>query len=322
MPEVLFTSGGLLLFALLLDRVWGDPVYLLHPVRLLGHLARLLEQGLFQLGWKGRLGGLLQLLALIGLSLPPLLWLRESLTKASPWLGWGFELWLLYSLLAFGDLLKHGKQVLRAIKAKDLAQLRQEAGKLVSRDLRKADEAACLRATLESLAENFVDGFVSPLLAYLFFGLPGLWIFKVFSTLDSMVGYKTERYRRFGWAAAKGDDLLNWLPARLGWLGLVLAAALTPGVSGKKAWVCGWRQHRRHASPNSGWPMATVAGALGLRLGGPVARGGSLRQEAEYGFHNDPFGAKPSDLTRLFRLLNWAWAGAFALQTLKIAFMG
>ena len=114
------------------------------------------------------------------------------------------------------------------------------------------DAGACRRAAVESLSENLTDGFVSPVFWYALVGVPGLVLFKVVSTMDSMVGYKTERYLRFGWCGARLDDLLNYVPARLTWLVIVAVAAAVPGYSASKAWTVGLRQHGMLLSPNSG----------------------------------------------------------------------
>ena len=136
-------------------------------------------------------------------------------------------------------------------------------------------EAGVIRATVETIAENTVDGVLSPLFYAALGGPPLVWAFKAVSTLDSMVGYKSEPYREFGWAGARLDDLLNWLPARLSG-GLFTLAAWLTGLDWRQTWLICRRDGRRHASPNAGWPEAAVSGALGLRLGGPNVYHGEL----------------------------------------------
>ena len=131
----------------------------------------------------------------------------------------------------------------RAVTSGDLAAARTAAGRLVGRDTEPMDGAACRRSAIESLGESLVDGVVSPIFWYAAAGVPGIVLFKVVSTMDSMVGYKSERYRDFGWCGARLDDLLNLVPARVTWLFIAAAAALIPGASGGEALRWGWRQH-------------------------------------------------------------------------------
>ena len=138
------------------------------------------------------------------------------------------------------------------------------------------DGPACRRSAIESLGESLVDGVVSPFFWYALGGIPGIVLFKIVSTMDSMVGYKTKRYRDFGWCGARLDDLLNLIPARLTWLLLAGAAVLVPGASGREALRWGWRQHAVVPGPNAGWSEAALAGAIRRRLAGPIWLGGRL----------------------------------------------
>ena len=302
--EFLFSTGGILLLSLVLDRLLGDPAYPLHPVRVIGWLAQRLEQFLFKIGFTGYLGGGLLVLILCAGAYFAMPHMWKGLYGLHPWLPWVVELYLVYSLIAFGDLLKHGQAVLQA---DGLAETRREASKLVSRDLESADRGACYRATAESMAENLVDGFFSPILFYWIFGFEGLLIFKIISSLDSMIGYKNERYCRFGFVAAKLDDLLNWLPARLFLLPFYLACLITPSAKAGAGLKISLGQHNRHQSPNSGWPMAAFTGALNLRYGGPVVRGGEVKEEPWFGPQEAPILDSAPQLQRLFSLLNAFW---------------
>ena len=147
-------------------------------------------------------------------------------------LAWLVHAFLLYSLLALGDLLHHVWRIEAAVRAGDLPRARRAVSALVGRDTDRMDGGACRRAAVESLSENLTDGFVSPVFWYVLAGLPGLVLFKVVSTMDSMVGYKTPRYLRFGWCGARLDDVMNYLPARITWLVIAALAALLPGVLG------------------------------------------------------------------------------------------
>src|SRR6185312_16785647 len=168
----------------------------------------------------------------------------------------------------------------------------------VGRDTTVMDLAACRRAAIESLSENLVDGFLSPVFWYAIAGLPGLVLFKVVSTMDSMVGYKTTRYQRFGWCGARIDDLMNWIPARVTWLLLSLAALFTPACSARKAVRIGWRQHQIVPGPNSGWSEAAVAGGIQRKFIGTIWAGGKLVTEVWLGDPGDPPAGEAADFRR------------------------
>lgn len=171
--------------------------------------------------------------------------------------------------LAQRSLRDHVRAVAVGLERDGLAGGRAAVAHLVGRDPESLDEPGVCRAAVESLAENFGDGVIAPVFWYLLFGLPGLFVYKAINTADSMIGHKTERHRDFGWAAARIDDAVNWLPARLTGLLLALAALPLPGASMSRAWAAMLRDARHHTSPNAGWPEAAMAGALGLALAGP-----------------------------------------------------
>ncbi len=168
------------------------------------------------------------------------------------------------------------------------------------------DVAACRRAAIESLSENLTDGFISPLFWYVILGLPGLVLFKVVSTMDSMVGYKTPLYLRFGWCGARTDDLMNFIPARFTWLLLSFLCLFLPGTSARKALRIGWQQHAILPGPNSGWSEAATAGALERRLLGPIWAKGVLVTDIWLGDLNDSPAGDDSDLKRASVLIGAA----------------
>jgi len=279
---------ALLLAAVLLDALLGDPNYPLHPIRLLGHASIALERQCFARGWNHRLAGAVHGLV-VTLGALAVWWLVHlSLAALHPALAWLWDLYIAYSLLCTRDLLDHGRRVLAVLD--DLPAARAQLRWLVSRDTDALDRGGVVRATVESLTENLTDGVLTPLWALALFGLPGIIIAKAISSLDSMVGYRTERYRRFGWAAARTDDLLHWLPARLAVPLLAAAAALT-GLHWRRVWPAARRWHGALSSPNSGWSEAAAAGALGVRLAGPVSYHGAWQPKPWMG---DP--AWPADL--------------------------
>jgi adenosylcobinamide-phosphate synthase len=258
-----------LIVAVAADLAVGDPVYAAHPVRLVGAALTSLENRLRRSSLDGYAGGIVLFVGLAGASVG-LVAVTAIWTSAISALGWLVCVFLVYSLLALGDLLRHVRKVELAIGASDLHGARRAVSALVGRDTERMDAAACRRAAVESLSENLTDGFVSPILWYTAAGLPGLVLFKVVSTMDSMVGYKTPKYLCFGWCGARLDDLMNYLPARLTWLVMTAIAAALPQYSGRKAWRVGLAQHRLLPGPNAGWSESAMAGALRRRLVGPI----------------------------------------------------
>ena len=168
--------------------------------------------------------------------------------------------------LAQRSLREHVEAVLRPLQAGDLPQARSALARIVGRDTAGLDERGVARAALESLAESFNDGVVAPAVWLALAGLPGLYAYKAVNTADSLIGHMEPRWRAFGWAAARLDDVMNLAPARL-------AGALI-ALAGGEGWRIMLRDARRHASPNAGWPEAAMAGALGVRLGGPASYDG------------------------------------------------
>jgi adenosylcobinamide-phosphate synthase len=273
------TAGFLaLLAAVAADALLGDPPRWPHFVRWLGGLITWLENRLRRLVHSPvglRLAGVALVLAVVGTGT----WCaRLALAIAggvfSP-LGLLLAAALSFQCLAAGQLWREAKAVGQALAAGDLELARTRLGLIVGRDTAALDEAGVRRAVIETVAENLNDGVVAPLF-YLALGGP-VWgvAYKAVNTLDSMVGYKNERYADLGWAAARADDLAGWVPARLTALVITLACPLV-GLAAGEAWRVALADHAAHKSPNAGWPEAAVAGALGVRLGGPNLYGGRL----------------------------------------------
>jgi len=179
-------------------------------------------------------------------------------------------------LLAQRSLDAHVRAVADALEQKGIEAGRNAVSMIVGRDTASLDEAGVSRAAIESLAENFSDGVVAPLLWLFVAGLPGVLSYKAINTADSMIGHKSDRYLAFGWASARADDLVNLPASRLSALWLVLASMALSGLSPRRAIAAVWRDASGHRSPNAGWPEAAMAGALGLRLAGPRAYGGTI----------------------------------------------
>lgn len=293
----------LLLGAVLLDALLGDPDYPLHPIRLLGHASIALERQLFARVWNGRLAGALHGFTVTSGALAAWWLVHLGLAHVHPALGWLWDLFIAYSLLCARDLLDHGRRVLAVLD--DLPAARERLRWLVSRDTADLGRGGVVRGSIESLSENLTDGVLTPLWALALFGLPGLIAVKAISSLDSMVGYRNERYLRFGWAAARTDDLIHWLPARLS-VPLLAAAAALLGQHWREVLPAAWRWHGALPSPNSGWSEAAAAGALRVRLAGPINYHGERVERPWIGADAWPTDLDGADLRRALRLVGTA----------------
>lgn len=258
------------LAAYVTDLLVGDPRWMPHPVMFIGKAIDAVEKLLRRLAVKPqvlRMAGVVLALVVVGgsyLLTWALLWL---LGLIQPWCALAAEVWLISTTIAGRSLAAAAYDVLRPLMRGDLTEARTKVGWIVGRDTSRMDSADVTRATVETVAENIVDGIVSPLFYALIGGAPLAMAYRAVNTLDSMVGYKNERYIDFGWASARLDDLANYIPAR--WAGLALvAAAWLSGRCARGAWNSLRRDAAKHPSPNSGITEAAMAGALRIRLGG------------------------------------------------------
>jgi adenosylcobinamide-phosphate synthase len=193
--------------------------------------------------------------------------------------AWPLEVFVAATLIAQRSLFEHVHDVARALQAGGLEAGRHAVARIVGRDPQALDVHGVARAAVESLAENFSDAVVAPVFWYVLLGLPGLLAYKAVNTLDSMVGYRTDKYRAFGWASARLDDGMNLVPARLAAAMIALAALFAPKGRPLRAVATMVTESRHHRSPNSGWPEAAMAGALDLALGGPRRYPGQMVEE-------------------------------------------
>ncbi|MCK1546623.1 cobalamin biosynthesis protein CobD [Bradyrhizobium sp. 147] len=271
--------AGAMVVAMAADALLGWPSWLFarigHPVTWLGRLIATVDTA-----WNRasdppafrRAAGVAGALAVIAVSIA-LGWVLQSVL---PW-GWiqialvGVLAWPLVALRSLHD---HVAAVATPLQARDIAGARDAVSRIVGRDPAALDEPGIARAAIESLAENASDGIVAPVFWGAVFGLPGILGYKAINTLDSMIGHRSERHEAFGWAAARIDDVANFVPARVtGFLFVLLAQRRLEALS------CMRRDARRHRSPNAGWPEAAMAGALGVRLSGPRIYHGSVTNE-------------------------------------------
>lgn len=301
---------ALVIGAFLLDVAFGDPAYRLHPVRLIGNWSLFSERLLFARGRNDRRAGVIHWLVVVLGALAAWLAIHLALLLVSPALATLWDLYIAYSLLSFRGLLEQGQRVLKSLG--DLPKAREHMRMLVGRDTEPLERDGIVRAAIESLSENLTDGVLTPFLALCVFGLPGLIVVKAVSTLDSMVGYKSERYRDFGWLSARSDDWTNWLPARLSVALIALSAAflrLHPLLAIRSA----MRYHAILPSPNSGWSEAACAGALRVRLLGPVWSKGQLINETYMGDPDWPADLGPDHLRTALNLILICGVLAFVL---------
>lgn len=233
-----------------------------------------------------------------------LLTLAARKLGAAGWVAAGIFAW---PALAQRSLDQHVQPVIAALRAGETARARTAVAMIVGRDTRDLDDFGIARAAIESLAESFCDGVIAPLFWLVTAGLPGVWIIKAVNTADSLIGHIEEPHRDFGWAAARLDDAMNFVPARI--------AALLICLAGPGGWRIGWRYRRAHASPNAGWPEAAMAGVLGVRLAGPVSYAGALRHKPWIGEGDQPDLRALGRARRVYHracAIGWVAAGGLA----------
>jgi adenosylcobinamide-phosphate synthase len=250
-----------LLAGVVLDLAIGDPQWLPHPVRGFGWIVARLERIWRATGLPLRIAGALLWVSAVGIGsgavAATMIWLPR------PWI----TVYWIFSLLAIRDLDFEAALVIRELRRGDLDGARRMLGRIVGRDTAALDEGEVLRATIETISENLSDAIIAPLF-YLAIGGPvAMAAYKAVNTLDSMVGYRNKRHREFGWASARLDDAANWIPARLT-AGLVWVCAMLLRYDARRSVAVTLRDARSQPSPNSGYPEAAVAGAIGVRLGG------------------------------------------------------
>ena len=280
-------TAPIMLLAVLLDQLLGEPRRW-HPLVGFGTLASCLEQH-FNLGTAKRRAGLFAWILAV-LPLTVMAWLLSVL----PGIGWLVELILLYLAIGLRSLSEHALPIARALAAGDLPAARSCLGRIVSRNTAGLDERSVAAATTESVLENGSDAVFAALFWFALLGAPGVVLYRLANTLDAMWGYRNVRFQQFGWAAARIDDVLNYIPARL--------VALTYALCGKtrQALQCWRAQAAFWDSPNAGPVMAAGAGALGVRLGGAAIYDGVLHERPALGQDADP---GPADVQRALRLV-------------------
>jgi adenosylcobinamide-phosphate synthase len=273
--------------ALIIERGLGYPQRLTdligHPVIWMGRFIAFMERGVDKrerTPRQRREAGMFTVAVLLLVTLAITLVIQQLL-RGIPF-GWLLEILVATPLLAQKELGRAVEAVATALGT-SLDAGREAVSHIVGRDPQALDEAGVSRAAIETLAESTSDGVIAPWFWLVLLGLPGIALYKAINTADSMIGHLNERYRDYGWAAAKLDDLVNWLPARLTAVLITAACFVTAHASPGSAWAMARRDARKHASPNSGWPEAAFAGALGFRLGGPRSYAGEVVDLPSFG---------------------------------------
>ncbi|MBE1291823.1 MAG: cobalamin biosynthesis protein [Rhodobacteraceae bacterium] len=294
------STAGILVGALLLDAVFGEPRWLWHrvphPAVLMGKVIGRADQD-YNNGINRKAKGVIVVIALVLAA-----WVLGAILSLFGWLP---QVLLAAVLLAQRSLVEHVQAVGDALR-QSLGDGRMMVGRIVSRDTKALDQSAVARSAIESGAENLSDGVIAPAFWFLIGGLPGLLIYKIVNTADSMIGYKTERHKDFGWATARLDDVLNWVPARLTAL---LIAATHAGLGQWKAIKADAKLHR---SPNAGWPESAMARALDVAVAGPRSYDGVMQ---DFPYVN-PQGRKvlvADDVDACCRALWLTWAAGLAV---------
>ena len=287
-----------------LDCLLGDPLSAAHPVVLMGKLISFLEKKLrsrFPKTPQGeRTAGLVMALCVSLISAGAGLLLLYLAWRVHPWAYFAVSAFLCWQCFAARCLMTEAKKVVTCLETQGLAAGRRQVAMLVGRDTENLSEEQVIKAAVETVAENTSEGVVAPLLWMALFGAAGGLFYKAINTMDSMVGYKNEKYLHFGRAAAKLDDGANYVPARLSALAMI-GAAFFLKLDGKGAWRVWRRDRRNHASPNSAQTESACAGALGVRLGGDASYFGQLYKKPTIGDPRRPI--ERTDVTRACNMM-------------------
>ena len=293
-----------LVLGFLLDLLIGDPHFIYHPVRLVGNLITVTEKGLRRVfpktkGGEKAAGVFLAVIVISVTTAVPALLLYLA-GRISPEVRFLLETIMCYQLLATKSLKDESMKVYDKLKAGDLPEARKAVAMIVGRDTESLDEAGVTKAAVETVAENTSDGIIAPMLFMAVGGAAFGYFYKAINTMDSMVGYKNEKYLYFGRFAARLDDVVNYIPARLAACFMTAAAAFV-SLDTKEAWRIYRRDRRNHASPNSAQTEAVMAGALNVQLAGDAWYFGKLHKKKTIGDDTRP--VEYEDIRRADRLL-------------------
>lgn len=294
--------------AVFLDLIIGDPVKFPHPVQFFAFLAGKLEKVFRKISKNGRItgrtAGICMWFGVISITCFLIIFIIRAAYGIHFILGDVLSVYFLYTALAARGLADHGWKVYSALRENDLPLARKRVGMICSRETGSLDVEGISRSAVESIAENVSDGVIGPLLFALAGGPAGAMLYKAVNTLDSLVGYKNEKYREIGWFSAKADDIVNFIPSRITGF-FICAAAFITGSNGKQAWRIMMRDARKHSSPNAGYPEAAAAGALNIRLGGKDFYFGKLIAKPCLGDPGEP--VQPVHIKKVIQLFFFSY---------------
>ena len=288
----------------ILDLIFGDPHWLPHPICLIGNLIGFIERNLRPRLEPNKgallLGGALMVIIVLVISFVVPMAILLAAGMVSPWLAFALETLMCYQIFATKCLRDESMKVYTALHNHDLADARVKLSWIVGRDTQNLDEEEITKGAVETVAENTADGIIAPMFYMFLGGVPLAFLYKGINTMDSMVGYKNDKFLYFGRCAAKLDDLANLLPARITGL-VMIGAAFVLGLDGKNAWKIFWRDRYNHLSPNSAMTESVTAGALNIQLGGDHFYFGKLVHKDTIG--DDVCPVCPEDIVKTNRLL-------------------
>lgn len=287
-----------------MDLIFGDPHWLPHPICLIGNMIGFLERNLRKLLAPNPTallaGGALMVIIVLVVSFAVPYYILQLAEAVSPWLRFGLETIMFYQIFATKCLRDESMKVFTALDNNDLADARVKLSWIVGRDTKNLSAEEVTKGAVETVAENTADGIIAPMLYMFLGGAPLAFLYKGINTMDSMVGYKNDKYLYFGRCAAKLDDLANLIPARIAGLVMIIAAFLV-GLNGPGAWKIFWRDRYHHLSPNSAMTESATAGALNIQLGGDHYYFGKLVHKETIGDDIRP--VCPQDIMQANRLL-------------------
>lgn len=294
----------LILLAVLLDFLIGDPKWIPHPVIIIGKGISILEEA-WNKGTYRKSKGLFLLISIVGGTYVFVYLVLELLALIHPILSLLFEIYFISSTVAIKGLQQAATEVLLPLKNNNLIEARNKLGYIVGRDTQDLPTHEIVRGTVETVAENTVDGVISPLFWAIIGGAPLAMAYRAINTLDSMVGYRNEKFKEFGWASARCDDLANYVPARFTALFMWIFSLFVPNLNRWNALKVTFRDAKKHPSPNGGWPEAMTAGLLGVVLGGENKYEGIVNYRAEMGqFYRK---LNVGDIYRTVLFMHGAW---------------